>query len=283
MSINHVLFQIDFANCVNIEDNREHYLLSRTIMNKKQLKGRGIYLLPNLFTTFGIFCGFYGMVASISGNFADAAFALFIAMLMDAFDGRVARMTGTESAFGAEYDSLADIVSFGVAPALIVYNWAGLQQLGKVGWLAAFAFVACGALRLARFNVMHGSDDKKYFQGLSIPSAAAVLVGMVWFGEVSGWDAKTLAVPVAIITGITALLMVSNFRYHSFKDVDWKGKVPFVAVLVMVLIIIMVAWNPPIVLFPVFVLYALSGPIVTLRQLGKIRKERKQRDKTTKD
>ncbi|NNJ72933.1 MAG: CDP-diacylglycerol--serine O-phosphatidyltransferase, partial [Enterobacterales bacterium] len=133
------------------------------------------------------------------------------------------------------------------------------------------------------FNVMHGSDDKKYFQGLSIPSAAAVLVGMVWFGEVSGWDAKSLAIPVAIITGITALLMVSNFRYHSFKDVDWKGKVPFVAVLVMVLIIIMIAWNPPIVLFPVFVLYALSGPIVTLRQLSKIRKERKQRDKTTKD
>ena len=248
-------------------------------MAKKNIKGRGIYLLPNLFTTFGIFCGFYGMVASMSGKYADAAFALFIAMLMDAFDGRVARMTGTESDFGAEYDSLADIVSFGVAPALIVYNWAGLAQLGKVGWLAAFAFVVCGALRLARFNVMHGSEDKKYFQGLSIPSAAAVLVGMVWFGEVMGWDAQSHAVPVAIVTGITALLMVSNFRYHSFKDVNWKGRVPFVAVLVMVLVIIMIASNPPIVLFPIFTLYALSGPVVTLMQIRKLRDERKQRDK----
>jgi len=244
------------------------------MMNTKKQKRRGIYLLPNLFTTFGIFCGFYGMVASMSGRYSDACFALFVAMLMDAFDGRVARMTGTESDFGAEYDSLADIVSFGVAPALIIYNWAELSQLGKLGWLASFAFVVCGALRLARFNIMPETVDKKYFQGLSIPSAAAVLVGMVWFGEVMGWDAKGLAIPVALTTAAMALLMVSNFRYHSFKDVDWKGKVPFVAILIMVLVIIMVASNPPLVLFPVFVLYALSGPVFTLVQLRKIREER---------
>lgn len=237
---------------------------------------RGIYLLPNLFTTFGIFFGFYGIVASMSGNYSNAAFALFVAMLMDSFDGRVARMTNTTSDFGAEYDSLADIVSFGVAPALIVYNWGELAQLGKLGWLAAFSFVVCGALRLARFNIMPETIDKKYFQGLPIPSAAGVIIGLVWFGEVMGWDGASLAVPVAIITTICGLLMVSNFRYHSFKEVDWKGNVPFVTILLMVLIIIMVASNPPLVLFPVFAIYMISGPIVTLRQMQKVRSERKK-------
>jgi len=244
--------------------------------SSKITQRRGIYLLPNLFTTFGIFCGFYGIVASMSGNFIDASFALFAAMLMDSLDGRVARMTNTTSDFGAEYDSLADIVSFGVAPALIAYNWGALAQLGKLGWLAAFAYVVCGALRLARFNIMPETVDKKYFQGLPIPSAAAVIIGMVWFGEVVGWNGKDLAIPVAIITTFCGLMMVSNFRYHSFKEVDWKGKVPFVSVLVMVLIIIMVASNPPLVLFPVFTLYLISGPIVTLRQLQKVRAERKK-------
>ena len=242
---------------------------------------RGIYLLPNLFTTFGIFCGFYGIVASMSGHFADASFALFIAMLMDSLDGRVARMTNTTSDFGAEYDSLADIVSFGVAPALIAYNWGELAQLGKLGWLAAFVYVVCGALRLARFNIMPETEDKKYFQGLPIPSAAGAVIGLVWFGEVMDWDGATLSVPVALITIISGLLMVSNFRYHSFKEVDWKGKVPFVSLLLMVLIVIMVASNPPLVLFPVFLLYLISGPLVTLRQLQKVKQERKK-EKTEK-
>ena len=257
-------------------------------MNKKSRRQRGIFLLPNILTTLGVFCGFYGMVASMSGKFAEACFALFIAMLMDSFDGRVARMTGTESDFGAEFDSLADIVSFGVAPALIVYNWADLTSLGKLGWLAAFAFVICGALRLARFNVMPETTDKNYFQGMPIPAAAAVLVALVWFGEVMGWDGASLSIPVAITTAVTALLMVSNFRYHSFKQVNWKGKVPFVSVLLMVLIMIMIASNPPMVLFPVFTLYAISGPIFTLMQIRKLRAERGQQrhkpnDETTSD
>lgn len=252
-------------------------------MNDKSSTGekgrKGIYLLPNLFTTFGIFCGFYGIVASMGGNYSDAAFALFIAMLMDSFDGRVARMTNTTSDFGAEYDSLADIVSFGVAPALIAYNWGELAQLGKLGWLAAFSFVVCGALRLARFNIMPETADKKYFQGLPIPSAAGVIIGLIWFGEVMEWDGASLAIPVALVTTLCGLLMVSNFRYHSFKEVDWKGKVPFVSILLMVLIVIMVASNPPLVLFPVFALYSLSGPVVTLRQYRKLRAERRKEDK----
>ncbi len=235
---------------------------------------KGIYLLPNLFTTVGIFCGFYGIVASMSGRYIDASFALFVAMIMDGLDGRVARMTNTASDFGAEYDSLADIISFGVAPALIAYNWGHLADLGKLGWLASFTFVVCGALRLARFNVMPETMDKKYFQGLPIPSAAAVIVGLVWFGEVMDLEGASLSVPVALMSTICGLLMVSNFRYHSFKELDWKGKVPFVSIILMVLVIIMVASNPPLVLFPVFLLYLISGPIVTYRQLKKIKTER---------
>lgn len=246
------------------------------IKSAKHKGHKGIYLLPNLFTTLGIFCGFYGIVASISGRFSDAAIALFVAMLMDSFDGRIARMTNTTSDFGAEYDSLADIVSFGVAPALIAYNWGELSQLGKLGWLAAFVYVVCGALRLARFNVMPETTDKKYFQGMPIPAAAGVVIGMVWFGEVMDWDRASLSVPMALITTICGLMMVSNFRYHSFKEVDWKGKVPFVSILFMVLIMIMVASNPPLVLFPVFALYLVSGPVVTLMLYRKVKAERKK-------
>lgn len=247
--------------------------------DKKNKAGKGIYLLPNLFTTFGVFCGFYGIVASMSGHFSDAAFALFIAMLMDSFDGRVARMTNTTSDFGAEYDSLADIISFGIAPALIAYNWGQLEQLGKLGWLAAFLYLVCGALRLARFNVMPETIEKKYFQGLPIPAAAGVVLGFVWFGEVLGWDGKSLDVAVASVTVVCGLLMVSSFRYHSFKEVDWKGKVPFLSLLLMVLIVIMVAVNPPIVLFPAFSIYLISGPISTFYQRSKIRAGRRSERK----
>ena len=248
-----------------------------TDSSSTKTKGKkGIYLLPNLFTTFGIFCGFYGIVASMSGNFSDAGFAIFVAMLMDSFDGRVARMTNTTSAFGAEYDSLADIVSFGVAPALIAYNWGALAQLGKLGWLAAFVYVVCGALRLARFNIMPETIDKKYFQGLPIPASAGVVVGLVWFGEKMHLDGSSYSLLVALVTVGCGLLMVSNFRYHSFKEVDWKGKVPFVSVLLMVLVVIMVAYNPPLVLFPAFSLYLISGPITTFRRKQKLKAERRK-------
>jgi CDP-diacylglycerol--serine O-phosphatidyltransferase len=253
---------------------------------KIKTPSRGIYLLPNLFTTAGLFAGFFAVVASMNGHFEQAAVAIFVAMIMDGLDGRVARMTNTQSAFGAEYDSMADIVSFGVAPALVTYNWA-LAQQGKLGWLAAFVFVAGGALRLARFNTQLGIADKRYFQGLAIPSAAAILAGMVWVGVDQNINGHDLGFPVAIITILLGLLMVSNFRYYSFKEVNWRGKVPFIAILVVVLVFVLIAYQPPIVLFTVFSAYALSGPIVTLWQKKNLMSRRRRaaqvEDKATDD
>jgi len=233
--------------------------------NDNPAKKRGIYLLPNLLTTGGLFAGFFAVVASMNGQFEQAAIAIFIAMIMDGLDGRVARMTNTQSAFGAEYDSMADIVSFGVAPSLVIYNYALVSQ-GKLGWLAAFVFVAGGALRLARFNTQLGSADKRYFQGLAIPSAAAIIAGFVWLGVDLELDGKGYGLWISIMTMVLGLLMVSNFRYYSFKEVNWRGKVPFIAILVVVLVFVLIAYQPPIVLFTVFGGYALSGPILTLWQ-----------------
>ncbi len=233
-------------------------------MTEKTTKQRrGIYLLPNILTTGGLFAGFLGIVNSMQGHYGWAAIAVFVAMIMDGFDGRIARLTNTESDFGAEYDSLADVVSFGVAPALIVYNWA-LSESGKFGWISAFIFVAAGALRLARFNTQIGIQDKRYFQGLAIPSGAAIICGMVWCGETYGISGSEYSIAVGIVTIVTALLMVSNFRYHSFKQVAWREKVPFVAILVIVLIFVMIAMEPPLVLFTGFSLYGISGPLLTL-------------------
>lgn len=235
-------------------------------------KRRGIYLLPNLFTTAGLFSGFYAIVASMNERYIEAAVAIFIAMVFDGIDGRVARMTNTESDFGAEYDSMADIVSFGMAPALVMYNYA-LADLGKLGWLAAFIFVAGGALRLARFNTNLGTADKRYFQGLAIPSAAAVVAGLVWVGteyDIAGSDIGSFAALVTIAAG---LLMVTNFRYHSFKDVDWKGRVSFVVILVIVLAFVIVATQPSLVLFAIFFLYALSGPVLTIKNVKRLKLE----------
>jgi CDP-diacylglycerol--serine O-phosphatidyltransferase len=244
--------------------------------NKEQslstAKSRGIFLLPNLLTTAGLFSGFFAIVASMNNMFESAAVAIFIAMIFDGLDGRVARMTNTESAFGAEYDSMADIVSFGMAPALVMYNWA-LSDLGKLGWLAAFIFVAGGALRLARFNTNLGSADKRYFQGLAIPSAAAIVSGFVWVGSKYEIDANSVSYFAAVLTIAAGLLMVSNFRYHSFKDVDWRGRVPFIAILAIVLAFVVVATEPSLVLFSIFFLYAISGPITTFRTVKNIKLE----------
>jgi CDP-diacylglycerol--serine O-phosphatidyltransferase len=232
-------------------------------------KPRGIYLLPNLLTTAGLFSGFYAVVMSMNGQFENAAIAIFVAMIFDGLDGRVARMTNTQSAFGAEYDSMADMVSFGVAPALIAYNF-GLSELGKFGWLAAFIYVACAALRLARFNTQIGMSDNRYFQGLASPAAAALISGMVWVSMEYDIGGNDYGVIVAIITGITGLLMVSNFKYNSFKEVDWSGKVPFVALLLIMLVFIIVATAPSLVLFIVFILYAIAGPVNTFRSVDKV-------------
>ena len=234
---------------------------------------RGIYLLPNLFTTATLFGGFYAILTAMNGKFEHAAIAIFVAMVMDGLDGRIARMTGTQSDFGAEYDSLADMVAFGLAPALVIYLWA-LTDLGKVGWLAAFVYTAATALRLARFNTQVGIADKRYFQGIPSPSAAAIIAAAVWVGADNAVVGTEIGIPVAILTTITGLLMVSNFRYNSFKEVDFKDKVPFVVVVVVMLAFAILLLQPPIVLFLVFMIYAVSGPVVTFLQLRKRKADR---------
>lgn len=233
---------------------------------------RGIYLLPNLLTTAGLFSGFFAVVSSMNGHFEHAAIAIFIAMIFDGLDGRVARMTNTQSEFGAEYDSMADMVSFGIAPGLVAYNWA-LSDLGKFGWLAAFVFVAAAALRLARFNTQIGVADKRYFQGLASPAAAGVIASLVWLGTEYQINGHDYGLFVGIITIVSGLLMVSNFRYNSFKDVDWKGKVNFIAVLLIVLVFVIVAASPAELLTVIFVLYACSGPFTTIRSVKKLKLE----------
>ena len=241
---------------------------------------RGVYLLPNLLTTGAMFAGFYAIVAAINGKFEPAAVAVFIAMILDGLDGRVARMTNTQSDFGAEYDSLSDMVSFGVAPALVMYVWSLSSmvefgwQWGKLGWLGAFIYVAAAALRLARFNTKASSTDKRYFQGLPSPAAAAVVVGMVWFffdQQVKGQDVAPVALVLTVITG---LLMVSNISYYSFKDLDFKNKVPFIAIFAIVLIFVLIAVDPPKTLFGGFLIYALSGPVVSVMRRIKKRTKR---------
>lgn len=235
-------------------------------------QSRGIYLLPNLLTTAGLFSGFYAVVSSMNGHFEAAAIAIFIAMIFDGLDGRVARMTNTQSAFGAEYDSMADMVSFGIAPGLVAYNWA-LSGMGKFGWIAAFVFVACAALRLARFNTQVGIADKRYFQGLASPAAAGVIASIVWTGNEYQMVGQDYGFIMGLITIISGLLMVSNFRYNSFKEVDWKGKVNFVVVLLIVLVFAVVASSPAELLMAIFVLYACSGPVTTIRSVKELKLE----------
>ena len=235
---------------------------------------RGIYLLPNLFTTSALFAGFYAIVAAINARYEPAAVTLFVAMILDGMDGRIARMTKTESDFGVQYDSLSDMVSFGLAPALVVYQWS-LHAFGKLGWLAAFIYAAAAALRLARFNTQAGSADKRYFQGLPCPAAAAVIAGLVWFDSVGMPLAGSAITFVAfILTLLIGLLMVSNVRYHSFKQFDLHGKVPFFNILLIVLIIALVAVRPSLVLFLLALTYTASGPVMTLALIRRHKSKR---------
>ncbi len=234
---------------------------------------RGIYLLPNLFTTAALFSGFYAVLAAVNGQFEPAAIAIFVAMVLDGLDGRVARMTNTQTAFGAEYDSLSDMVAFGLAPALVMYVWA-LKGLGKFGWLAAFIYTAAAALRLARFNTQVGIADKRYFQGLPSPAAAAILAACIWGAVKYGIQKEDVASIVGIMTATIGLLMVSNFRYHSFKELDFRGKIPFFVLVVIMLGFAITLWEPPFILFAIFLCYAVSGPVLTLIALRQRRKER---------
>lgn len=247
-----------------------------------QPRRRGIYLLPNLFTTAGLFAGFYAIVAAMSDNFTAAAIAIFVAMLMDGVDGRVARLTNTTSEFGVQYDSLSDMVCFGLAPSLVVFEWAlrSMMEHGwvwsKLAWLAAFLFTAGAALRLARFNTQVGIADKRYFQGLPSPSAAAVLAGLVWFSEDNGLTGNEMWMVGAALAATMGMLMVSNVRYYSFKEIDFRNRVPFVALVIAVLILVVVSSHPPSVLFFGFLIYVISGPVVTLYQVRQRRRQRKQ-------
>lgn len=220
--------------------------------------------MPNLFTTAALFSGFYAVVAGMHGQFEAAATAIFIAMILDGFDGRVARLIDGESEFGAQFDSMSDLVAFGVAPALVSLSWA-LSSLGKVGWMAAFIFLAGAALRLARFNAMIGTVDKKYFVGLASPPAAALVAALVWVSSQDGSVAdKSMAWLGAAVVTSAGLLMVSNFKYYSFKNFDIKGRVPFVALLAIVVVFAIVFIDPAPILFGLAFVYALSGPVMFL-------------------
>ena len=230
-------------------------------LQKNRIRRRGIYLLPNLFTTAALFAGFYAIVQAMNLRFGQAAVAIFVAMVLDGLDGRVARLTRTQSAFGAEYDSLSDMVSFGAAPALIVYEWA-LKGMGNLGWIAAFVYVAGAALRLARFNVMLDVADKRWFTGIPSPAAAALVAGLVWIVDDLGRDPIELKWWAWSVTLFAGLTMVSNVPYYSFKSINLKKSVPFVAVFLIVLAIALLSYQPAIVLFAGFVAYALSGYVV---------------------
>ncbi len=224
---------------------------------------KGIYILPNLFTLAALFGGFYAVVMAMNGRFEQAAIGVFCAMVLDSLDGRVARMTNTQSTFGEQMDSLSDMVSFGAAPALIVYEWA-LKGMGKLGWIAAFVYCSCGALRLARFNTNIGVVDKRFFQGLPSPAAAALVMGLIWVMEDLGLDVRTtdgawLTWTAFGFTLFAGLTMVTNAPFYSFKDVSFKRSVPFVVIVAIALGIALINVHPPIVLFGLFCLYGLSG------------------------
>ena len=235
---------------------------------------KGIYLLPNLMTTAALFAGFYAVIAGIQGNFEQGAIAILIAMVFDGLDGRIARMTNSCSDFGAEYDSLADMISFGLAPAILIFQWA-LMDFGKLGWLVAFIYTVAAALRLARFNTQVGVADKRYFQGLPSPAAAALLAGLIWVVESNQIDLAITPVVALVLTVFAGLMMVSNTRFSSFKELNLKDKVPFVTLLVVVLIFVVITIKPAIILFLIFLTYAISGPVITLLTLKKARAMRK--------
>ena len=249
-----------------MHDGNESDLSEReAVVVRKRRKG--IYILPNLFTLAALFGGFYAIVMAINGRFDLAAVGVFSALVLDSLDGRVARMTNTQSAFGEQMDSLSDMVSFGAAPAIISYVWA-LKSLGRWGWIAAFVYCACAALRLARFNVNTGVVDKRYFQGLPSPAAAALIAGFIWLmtdlGVRGGDSVVGVSVPwimfsMALYAGLT---MVTNVPFYSFKDVHMKKSVPFAVIVLIALLIAVVNIDPPVVIFGVFVVYGFSGYFV---------------------
>lgn len=229
-------------------------------MGRAESMRKGIYILPNLFTTGSLFAGFYSMVATMNGDFRTAAIWVLVSSIFDGLDGKVARLTGTSSQFGVEYDSLADLVAFGVTPGLLMYSWA-LKPFGRLGWLAAFLFVVCGALRLARFNVQVTTVESKRFVGLPIPAAASMVSATVLLFYHFGWPSSYKKLAILTLIYCLAFLMVSNFKYYSFKDPGFIKRQPFVFLVLSVLLLIIIAAEPYAMLFLLFVCYVASGPI----------------------
>ena len=235
----------------------------------KQVRRKGIFLLPNLFTSAALFAGFYAIINAINGDFAAAGLAIFFGQLLDGVDGRVARMTNTQSKFGQEFDSLSDMVTFGVAPAIIVFMWC-LSDLGKLGWAVAFIYVASAAIRLARFNAQAESTDNRFFTGLASPPAATLVASSVWLGYDLGFGADNMpfimVIAMALLTSAVGFLMVMNVRYHSFKGIDFSSRVSVAALFIFLLLLVLIASNPPTVLFLLAASYACSGPVASLWQ-----------------
>lgn len=231
---------------------------NRKALMNPEIRRRGIYILPNLFTTAALFAGFYAIVQAMNMHFEHAAVAIFVAMVLDGLDGRVARLTHTQSAFGAEYDSLSDMVSFGAAPALVIYEWA-LRSLGRWGWIAAFVYCVGAALRLARFNTNIEVVDKRYFQGMPSPAAAALVAGFVWVMMDMGYSGEDVRWPASMLTVFAGITMVSNFPYWSGKEINLRKSVPFIFILALVFAFIFVSAYPQGNLFLLFLGYSLSG------------------------
>lgn len=232
-------------------------------MITKVSRNRSAYLLPNLFTTAALFAGFFGIVTAMQEHFNVATIAIYVALLLDGLDGRVARLTNTQTAFGREFDSLSDMVAFGVAPGLVAYSWA-LYSLGKLGWLCAFIYTAGNAIRLARFNVQADKIDNNFFCGLPVPSAAAIIAGFVWVGDSYGWSNEFIPWLLAVLSVLLALLMVSSAPYYSFKKINLRGKVPILTVFFIALGFVFISIDPPVMLFSLFCLYGCSGPVMWL-------------------
>ena len=242
----------------------------------KELRMKGIYVLPNLFTTASLFCGFYSIIASVQNHFEQASVAILIACVFDSLDGRVARMTGTSSHFGAEYDSLSDLVAFGVAPGILAFLW-GLEPFGRLGWLASFLFLSCGALRLARFNVQKEVIDPNYFNGLPIPIAAATISACILFINAVGEIAGFKHIVFIILIYMLSFLMVSTLSYPSFKNLDLRrGHKNFNLLVSVILICVLIAYKPSISFLPLVILYICSGPIITIYKINAVKKLKKE-------
>lgn len=249
-----------------MHDGEESAYSTEPVVPRKRRKG--IYMLPNLLTLAGLFGGFYAIVMAMDGRFDQAAIGVFAAMVLDSLDGRVARLTNTQSAFGEQMDSLADMVSFGAAPALIAYVWA-LTSLGRWGWIGAFVYCACAALRLARFNVNTAVVDKRFFQGLPSPAAAALVAGFIWVANDLGYEGLEVRWIAFALTLFAGLTMVTNLPYYSFKDVQVKRSVPFVVIVMIALGIAVINIDPPIVMFGLFVIYSFSGYVLYIWRKAK--------------